>query len=268
MIANSIELLSHNDIANMREVCSIAAKILSFLYSQTVVGTSTKNIEKKFIKEAELHKVVSSCFGYQGYPAHICTSVNDVMCHGIPNDCLLIEEDVINVDICINKNGVHADCSFTKHLGTEEQKANMVRKAHECMDAGINAVKPGNTLLDVALAVERCALIGGYNIVPDFCGHGIGHDLHQSPEVIFCTQHKSKRIRNNITNYLRSITLQPGMAITIEPIVKVGDTMHYTSKDGWTIRSVDGLPSVQWEHTILVTEDHHEVLTLNNCYSA
>jgi methionyl aminopeptidase len=190
--------------------------------------------------------------GYKPYPKSICTSVNHQVCHGIPGDRVLKSGDVVNLDITVIKNGFHGDTSRMFCVGEPSIAARRLSEtSFECMWLGIDQVRPGATLGDIGHVIQRHAESRGYSIVREFCGHGIGAQFHEEPQVL---------------HYGRPGTgprIEPGMIFTIEPMVNAGRREVRELADGWTIVTKDHSLSAQWEHTILVTESGHEVLTLS-----
>jgi methionyl aminopeptidase len=191
-------------------------------------------------------------FGYTPYPKAICTSVNDVVCHGIPSDKVLKNRDVINLDITVIKDGYHGDTSRMFFVGKPSILAKRLTDiTFECMWLGISQIKPGAHLGDIGFVIQQHAEKAGYSIVREFCGHGIGKRFHENP---------------NVLHYGRPGTLEelvPGMIFTVEPMLNAGRREIRAMGDGWTIKTTDRSLSAQWEHTVLVTETGYEVLTIS-----
>jgi methionyl aminopeptidase len=191
--------------------------------------------------------------GHQPYPKSICTSINHQVCHGVPGDKKLKLGDVVNLDITVIKDGYHGDTSRMFCVGEPSiQAKRLCEITYECMWIGIEAVKPGAQLGDIGAAIQRYAEGNGYSVVREFCGHGIGLNFHEDPQVL----HYGKPGTG--------VKLEPGMTFTIEPMINAGKRDIRQLGDGWTIITKDHSLSAQWEHTILVTETGHEVLTVSS----
>ncbi len=190
--------------------------------------------------------------GHTPYPKSICTSVNHQVCHGIPGDRVLKSGDVVNIDITVIKDGYHGDTSRMFEVGNVSTQAKrLCAITYECMWRGIRMVRPGAHLGDIGHAIQTLAEASGYSIVREFCGHGIGTRFHEDPQVLHYGRPGA------------GVKLQAGMIFTIEPMVNAGQARIRQLADGWTIVTADHSPSAQWEHTVLVTEDGHEVLTVS-----
>lgn len=190
--------------------------------------------------------------GHKPYPKSICTSVNKQVCHGIPGDKTLKDGDIVNIDVTVISNGYHGDTSRMFFAGKPSiQAKRLCELTYEAMWRGIDEIKPDNYLGDIGHAIQKLAEHAGYSIVREFCGHGIGAQFHEDPQVL----HYGKRGTG--------IKLKPGMIFTVEPMINAGKAAIRHLPDGWTITTKDNSLSAQWEHTILVTEDGHEVLTLS-----
>ncbi len=194
----------------------------------------------------------SACLNYKGFPKSICTSVNNVVCHGIPNAAEVLKDgDIINIDVTVILNGFHGDTSrmFTVGEITEEARQ-LMEDTERSMYIGIGAVQPGSRVSDIGEAIDDFLTPRGYGIVRDLTGHGIGKKFHEQPSI---PHYKQKMISNRI---------KPGMTFTVEPMVNRGDwRVVFDQSDGWTVRTADGSLSAQYEHTILVTDDGVEILT-------
>ena len=188
--------------------------------------------------------------GYKPYPKSICTSVNHQVCHGVPGDRVLKPGDIVNLDVTVIKDGFHGDCSRMYFVGEPSiQARRLVDVTHECMWRGIAQVRPGARLGDVGAAIQAHAEGHGFSVVREFCGHGIGRKFHEEPQVLHYGKAGS------------GLALEPGMTFTIEPMINAGKPGIRELADGWTIVTKDHSLSAQWEHTVLVTEAGHEVLT-------
>lgn len=254
---NKIVIKSADDIKLMREACHVTATILDEVGSIIRAGISTEDINS-FVHDLTLKLGAKpSTLNYKGYPKSVCTSINDVVCHGIPDPYVILKNgDIINVDVTSYKNGFHGDSSRMYFVGGESacshEARTLVRVTKEALHAGIAVVAPGAKVGDIGAAVQDYIKSTGknYGIVRDYTGHGIGREFHEPPQVL----HVGKKGFGD--------TLKPGMTFTIEPMINIGSYKTILSKvDGWTVRTIDGSLSAQWEHTILVTEDGAEILT-------
>jgi methionyl aminopeptidase len=198
-----------------------------------------------------VQKAIPANVGYRGFPKTVCTSVNHVICHGIPTDTKVLKDgDIINIDVTVIKDGWHGDTSRMYFVGTPSVLAKrLVDTTFEAMMKGIEAVKPGATLGDVGAAIQKHAEAAGFSVVREYCGHGIGKVYHDEPQVL---------------HYGRAGTgleLKPGMTFTVEPMINAGKPHTKSLPDGWTVVTKDHSLSAQWEHTVAVTEDGFEILT-------
>jgi methionyl aminopeptidase len=252
------------DIDGMRLACRLASEVLDYLTPFVKVGVTTREIDRLAHDHmVDVQQGVPATLGYQPpgyppYPASLCTSLNDVVCHGIPDDRPLKDGDIINIDVTVIKNGWHGDNSRMFIVGNASIAARrLCAVSFEAMWKGILKVKPGARLGDVGHAIQSYAEHHGFSIVREFCGHGVGAKFHEEPQVL---------------HYGRPGTLEtlvPGMTFTIEPMINAGrrdikeDRKGGRPYDGWTIVTRDRSLSAQWEHTVLVTETGYEVLTLS-----
>ena len=252
----SVQLKSDTDIAGMREAGRLASELLDFLTPMVKTGVTTKEIDRAahdYMVDVQ-HTIPATLNyappGHSPYPASLCTSVNHVVCHGIPGDKKLKDGDIINVDVTVIKDGYHGDTSRMFFIGKPSiQARRLVEITYEAMWRGIQAVRPGAHLGDIGATIQRHAEAHGFSVVREFCGHGIGRNFHEEPQVL---------------HYGRAGTglkLQPGMIFTIEPMINAGRPAIRCLADGWTIVTADHSLSAQWEHTVLVTGDGREVLT-------
>ncbi|MBY9067325.1 type I methionyl aminopeptidase [Hyphomonas sp. WL0036] len=244
---------SPEELALMASSGRLLASVFGLIDRMDLIGMSTLEVNdqvERYIR-GELNARPAS-LGQYGFEYVLNSSVNDVICHGVPSSKdILRDGDIVNFDITLEKNGYIADSSKTYLVGTVAAPARrLVRTTYEAMWKGIRAVRPGATLGDIGHAIERHAKGAGYTIVRDFCGHGIGREMHEEPSVL----HFGKRGTG--------LRLRPGMTFTIEPMVNEGKRGSYTEDDGWTVRTEDGKLSAQFEHTVAVTETGVDVLTL------
>lgn len=251
-------------IEGMRLACRLASEVLDYLTPFVKVGVTTREIDRlAHDYMVDVQQGVPATLGYQPpgyppYPASLCTSLNDVVCHGIPDDRPMKDGDIINIDVTVIKNGWHGDNSRMFIVGNASIAARrLCAVSFEAMWKGILKVKPGARLGDIGHAIQSYAEHHGFSIVREFCGHGVGAKFHEEPQVL---------------HYGRPGTLEtlvPGMTFTIEPMINAGrreikeDRKGGRPYDGWTIVTRDRSLSAQWEHTVLVTETGYEVLTLS-----
>ena len=235
----------------MREAGRLAAEVLLMIEAHIKPGVTTDALNERchqFIV-SEL-KAVPAPLNYKGFPKSICTSVNHVVCHGIPGPKLLKRGDIINIDVTVIKDGFHGDTSKMFYLGEPTVLARrLVETTREAMIKGIELVRPGARLGDIGHAIQNHAEGRGYSVVREYCGHGIGRVFHEDPQVLHYGSPDT------------GIELKAGMTFTIEPMINAGRPEVRLMPDGWTVVTKDHSLSAQWEHTVLVTESGHEVLT-------
>jgi len=248
----SVSIKTDEQINKMRIAGRLAAEVLEMIESHVQVGVTTNELDKichDYIVNEQ--QAIPAPLEYHGFPKSICTSVNQVICHGIPNEKRLKNGDMVNIDITVIKDGWHGDTSKMFFVGdTSIQGKRVAKISYECMSKGIALVKPGARLGDIGAAIQQHAESNNYSVVQEYCGHGIGEKFHEDPQVL----HYGKAGTG--------LVLEAGMIFTIEPMINVGKRNVKLLKDGWTVVSKDRSLSAQWEHTILVTESGHEILTL------
>lgn len=248
----SITIKDKSEIIKMRIAGKLAAEVLEMIKPFVLPGVTTNELDQichdYIINEQQ---AIPAPLNYRGFPKSICTSINHTICHGIPSDKKLKKGDIVNIDITVIKEGYHGDTSQMFCVGLVTQHAQrLIDITQECLYLGIEQVKPGFTLGDIGHAIQKHAESNRYSIVREFCGHGIGKNFHEDPHVM----HFGKAGEGEV--------LEAGMIITIEPMINIGKRHMKVLKDGWTAVTKDHSLSAQWEHTILVTADGHEVLTL------
>lgn len=249
-----ITLLSRREIDKMREAGHLAAELLDHLAPMVKPGVSTLEINDEAERWTQAKGARSAPLGYHGFPKSICTSVNEVICHGIPKAKEILQDgDIINVDVTPILNGYHGDTSRTFFVGTPSPEAKrLVEVTEKCLDLAIAEVKPGAKIGDLGAAIQEYAEAQGFSVVRDFVGHGISHIFHTAPQVPhYGVRGKGKK-------------LKPGMVFTIEPMINEGTHKAVVLEDGWTALTVDRKLSAQFEHTIAVTKDGVEILTLRD----
>ncbi len=241
---------SFND--RMRAAGRAAAEVLRVVGAQVAPGVTTEELDALAVETYVGLGGYPSTIGYRGYPKSICTSVNEVICHGIPDDRPLADGDIVNCDITIYLDGVHGDTSATFLVGEVDPEVHrLVDVTRQCLWRGIDAARPGGMVNEIGRAIQTHAEANGFSVVRMFVGHGIGTEFHCPPSV-------SHYYDRNATD-----VLLPGTTFTIEPMINLGSwEVGRIWRDGWTAPTADGLPSAQFEHTLLVTTDGIEVLTL------
>jgi methionyl aminopeptidase len=250
----SFSLKSKKDIAKMKIAGCKAANVLEMLTEYVVPGVTTGELDDiafKYITE-EL-KCIPANIGYSGFPKTLCTSINNVICHGIPTENKKLKNgDIVNIDVTVIYDGWHGDTSRMYLVGKVPAHARrLVDVTKDCLFAGIDEVKPGATLGDIGFAIQELAEKNHYSVVRDYCGHGIGKTYHEEPQVM------------HYGNRGEGLKLEEGMCFTIEPMINLGSHHSKVLGDGWTVVTKDGKLSAQWEHTVAVTSNGHDILTLN-----
>ncbi len=243
-----------DEIAKMRVAGQLAASVLTMIEPYVVAGTSTEALDQRCHDYITNHlKAIPAPLNYRGFPKSICTSINHVVCHGIPRvDKILKEGDIINIDITVIKDGYHGDTSRMFTVGKVSTQANrLVQIARECLFIGIELVKPGASLKTIGQAIEEHASKHHYSSVREYCGHGIGSSFHEEGlQVLHYDDHT-----------IPDIQLIPGLTFTIEPMINIGKRFTKTLNDDWTVITKDRSLSAQWEHTLLCTDDGVDILT-------
>ena len=254
MGGDHITIKSPGEIDAMREACKLAAKTLQLASELVKPGLTTEDINE-FVHAYTLeNNAIPAPLNYHGFPKSVCTSTNEVVCHGIPSrKHVLREGDIVNIDVTTILDGFHGDCSRTVLVGKVSDEARrLVETTLDCLLRAIKVVKPGARVRDIGSVIQEHAEARGYGVVRDYVGHGIGRIFHEPPQI---PHYRSKGANPR---------LRQGMTFTIEPMINLGtpDTVLDAS-DGWTVRTADGKLSAQFEHTILVTEagQGHEILT-------
>lgn len=247
-----ISIKSSREIELMRATSKLAAQTLEYIEPFVVPGASTEEINRlchEFIVE---HGAYPSPLNYHGFPKSVCTSLNEVICHGIPcSTDILKDGDIINIDVTTYLNKFHGDTNKTFMVGNVAPHIRkLVEVTYQCLREGIKTVRPGGHIGDIGAVIQEIAHSHGYSVVEDYCGHGIGREFHEAPQVV----HVGKKGTGP--------EMKPGMTFTIEPMINLGSKDGKLLKDGWTVVTRDKKWSAQFEHTILVTPEGHEILTL------
>ena len=247
----AISLKTPNEIEKMRVAGALASSVLTMIEPYVQAGVTTGKLDRichDYIT-GELDAIPAP-LNYRGFPKSICTSVNHVVCHGIPGNKRLKDGDIINIDVTVIKDGYHGDTSKMFRVGKTSVRANrLVDTAYDCMLLGMDLIEPGARLGDIAHAIQTCAEARQFSVVREYCGHGIGREFHEEPQVLHYGLPGT------------GLRLEAGMTFTVEPMINAGKRHVRLLPDDWTVVTRDHSLSAQWEHTILVTDDGHEVLT-------
>jgi len=249
-VPSRVLIKNEEQITGIRQACQLSKDILDMVGNRIKIGITTEEINNWVHEYTIQHGAIPAPLNYEGFPRSVCTSLNNVVCHGIPDDTVLRDGDIINVDVTSILNGYYGDVSRMFMIGEPSQEARkLVRVARECMYLGIKQVKPFNRIGDIAFAIEQYANNHGYSVVQEYGGHGVGLDFHEEPFV----QHYGERDCGMV--------LVPNMVFTIEPMINIGGYKCTRLADGWTTVTRDGSLSAQWEHTVRVTETGVEILS-------
>jgi methionyl aminopeptidase len=249
--AHGGDVKTPDELERLRRACRAAARVLRVSGEAVRVGITTDALDEIAHEETIRLGGYPSPLNYRGFPKSLCTSVNEVICHGIPDSRPLEDGDIVNLDVTVYLDGMHGDCSATFLVGeVRPDGRRLVQVARECLAKGIAAVKPGRPISEVGKAVEAHASRHGYGVVRSYCGHGIGESFHTSLQVPHHYDPAARRV------------MEPGMTFTIEPMITEGTWQDLLWNDGWTAVTADGKLSAQFEHTIAVTDDGAEVLTV------
>ena len=239
-------------IEGIRRSGVVNTGVLDLVAQEIHAGMTTLEIDEMVYDYTVSHGAIPAPLNYEGFPKSVCTSINEVVCHGIPNEFDVLEEgDIINVDVSTILDGYYSDASRMFVIGqTTPEKQKLVDVARECLEIGMKAARPFGFVGDIGNAIEKHARKNGFSIVSDLCGHGVGLEFNEETDV------------ENLVRKGTGMLLVPGMVFTIEPMVNMGDWRVFVDEeDGWTVVTEDELPSAQWEHTFLMTENGLEILT-------
>ena len=248
-----ISIKNKEDIKKMRIAGKLAADVIDMIGPHVIPGVSTGELDRichEFIVNEQ--KAIPANVGYRGFEKTLCTSINQVICHGIPDDKKILKEgDIVNIDVTVLKDGWHGDTSKMFLVGKcKPHNERLVKITQECLYEAIKVIKPGAFLGDIGYAIQNYAESNYYSVVEDYCGHGIGQTYHEEPQIL----HYGKKGTG--------LEIKEGMCFTVEPMINQGSKYCKSLKDGWTVETKDGRNSAQWEHTLAVVEDGVEILTL------
>ncbi|MFQ3195320.1 MAG: methionyl aminopeptidase [Colwellia sp.] len=249
----TITIKDQQEIQKMKIAGKLAADVLEMIEPHVQAGVTTDQLNTLCAEFTDkVQDAISAPLNYHHFPKSICTSVNHVVCHGIPNDTPLVDGDIINIDITVIKDGYHGDTSKMFLIGeTSAEDNRLCRITQEALYIGIKKVKPGNTFGEIGTAIQKFIKKSGrYSIVKEYCGHGIGTVFHEEPQIVHYKNNDNEK-------------MQEGMCFTIEPMINLGRANTLLDKeDKWTVYTLDGKKSAQWEHTLVVTKTGCEILTL------
>ncbi len=250
-VAQGKDVKDAGELERLRRACRAAARVLRVGSEAVRPGITTDALDDLCHAETVRLGGYPSPLGYRGFPKSICTSVNEVICHGIPDSRALEPGDIVNLDVTVFLDGMHGDCSATFLVGEVDARGQeLVRVARECLERGVAAVRPGRPVGDIGRAIEPHAVRHGFGVVRSYCGHGIGASFHTSLQIPHHADPLARRV------------MVPGLTFTVEPMITEGDWRDALWSDGWTAVTADGRRSAQFEHTVAVTEDGAEILTL------
>lgn len=250
----TIKIKTTDEIQKMRVAGQLASEVLTLMEKHVRAGITTGELNRiAHDHMVNVQGTIPATLNYHGFPASSCISINQVVCHGIPDDKKKLKDgDIVNIDITVIKDGYHGDSSRMYEIGKVKPFAHrLCQVAQECLWLGIEQVKPGATLYDVALAIETHAHKNNFSVVEEFCGHGIGSEFHEAPQVL-----------HYASPDLKNIVLKEGMVFTIEPMINLGKSGVKVLADNWTVVTKDRKLSAQWEHTLAVTSTGYEIMTL------
>lgn len=252
IVPEHMMIKNKEEIEGIRKAGQINTMVLDKVSEYVKEGISTGELDDIIHKYTLENGGIPACLGYEGYPKSVCTSINEVVCHGIPDHKRILKSgDIVNIDCTTIYNGYFGDASRMFCIGdVPEDKKKLVQVTKECLELGLQEVKPWSFLGDIGYVINQHAKKNGYTVVREIGGHGVGLEMHEEPWV------------SHIGRRGTDMLLVPGMIFTIEPMVNMGKAdVYQDDEDGWTIYTDDGKPSAQWEYTILVTEEGHEVLS-------
>jgi methionyl aminopeptidase len=246
-----VHVKSEKEIDLMREPCKIVRDTLQFIGSKICAGMSTKEVDELVERYIRSSGAYPSCLGYGGFPASACISVNDMVVHGIPDDTVIREGDIVSVDLCAYKNGYHGDACRTFKIGkVSAEVEQLVKVTEECFFKGIEGLRAGTPLYDIGYKVQKHAEAHGYGVIRAYTGHGIGKEMHEDPSV------------PNYGKLGTGMRLKAGTVLCVEPMIAMGTWKVKLLPDGWGAVTLDGKPAAHYENTLVVKNDGVEILTL------
>lgn len=246
-----VHVKSEEEIELMRAPCAIVRDCLSFVGERIRPGMTTGEVDKLVYDFIKASGAEPSCLGYGGFPASACVSVNEVVVHGIPDDRVLEEGDIVSVDLCAYKNGFHGDGARTFAVGEiSPEKKKLIRVTEECFFKALEGLRAGTPLFDIGYRVQTHAESSGFSVIRSYTGHGIGREMHEDPSVY------------NFGRRGTGMRLKAGTVICIEPMIAMGDWRVNVLDDGWTAVMADKKPAAHYENTVVIREDGTEILTL------
>ncbi|MBQ8394650.1 MAG: type I methionyl aminopeptidase [Clostridia bacterium] len=246
-----IHVKSEKEIDLIRESCQIVKRTFDFVETKIKAGMTTKELDTLIERFIRSEGANPSCLGYGGYPASACISINEVVVHGIPDDRVIREGDIVSVDIVADKNGYHGDACRTYCIGNVAPEVKqLVERTEECFFKAIEGLRAGTPLYDIGYRVQKHAESFGYGVIRSYTGHGIGREMHEDPSV------------PNFGKLGTGVRLKAGTVLCIEPMIAMGDWRVRVINDGWTAVTVDRKPAAHYENTVVVREDGVEILTL------
>ncbi|MBR2374774.1 MAG: type I methionyl aminopeptidase [Clostridia bacterium] len=246
-----IHVKSEKEIDLMREPCKILRDTFAYVGSEIKAGMTTKEVDSLVERYIRSSGAYPSCLGYGGFPASACISVNEMVVHGIPDDRVLKDGDIVSVDVCAYKNGYHGDACRTFCIGNvSEDVKKLVKVTEECFFKAVEKLRAGTPLFDIGYRVQKHAESHGYGVVRSYTGHGIGKEMHEDPSV------------PNFGKLGTGMRLRAGTVLCIEPMITMGSWKVRLLDDGWGAVTVDGKPAAHYENTVVVREDGVEILTL------
>lgn len=246
-----VHVKSEKEIELLREPCKIVRDTLAFVGSKIQAGMSTREVDELVERYIRASGANPSCLGYGGFPASACVSVNEMVVHGIPNDYVLKDGDIVSVDVVADKKGYHGDACRTFCIGAVAPEVKqLVKVTEECFFKAIEELRAGSALYDIGYAVQQYAEAHGYGVIRSYTGHGIGREMHEDPSV------------PNFGKKGTGMRLRAGTVLCIEPMIAMGDWKVRLLRDGWGAVTVDGKPAAHYENTVVIREDGVEILTL------
>ena len=245
-----ISIKSEREIELMKKAGLLVSKMHKFIKPYIKEGITTKELDRLCSEFSTSNDAIPTCKGYEGFPCALCTSVNEQVVHGIPGNYKLKNGDIITIDVVIGYKGYQGDAAWTYAVGEiDENKKYLMEHTKKALDVGVSCVKPGNRIGDISAAIQKYAEEHNLGVVRELCGHGIGREMHEDPEVPnFGIPNTGPR-------------LKPGMIICIEPMLTYGRRDVMLLEDDWTVVTADNSPAAHYEHTVLITEDGYEILT-------